>query len=132
MTIQINLDETPDSIPVVSTGIHTFEVLDIEEKEDKNGDSYQMVSMKVVEPGEEDDERRHWERFNFKYEIARVGFKKFVKACGHTATGEGLEPSELIGCTFKGRVTHKDDTDEDGEPIVRSNIKKYILEGVEV
>lgn len=132
MTISINLDETPDEMPVVSAGVHVFEVLDIEEKEDKNGDSYQSVALKVVEPGEEDHDRRHWERFNFKYEIARINFKKFIKACGHTASGMGVEPADLIGCTFEGRVVCKDDTDNDGEPIKRANIKKYICEGVEV
>ncbi len=132
MTIDINFDDTPDEMPVVSAGLHTFEVLDIEEKEDKNGDSYQSVALKVVEPGEEDHDRRHWERFNFKYEIARINFKKFVKACGGVAAGQGVDPADLIGCTFEGRVVMKDDTDQDGEPIKRSNIKKFICDGVEV
>jgi len=132
MTIDINFDSTPDEIPVVSAGLHVFEVLDVEEKNDKNGDPYQNVSLKVVEPGEEDHDRRHWERFNFKYEIARINFKKFCKACGYVATGQGVDPADLIGCTFEGRVVVKDDTDADGEPIKRANIKKFVCEGVEV
>ena len=130
--IDINLDDTPDRIEPIEVGIRVLTVVDIEEQEDKNGDVVHVVQLKVNEPDAPDHERMGWERFNFKYEIARINFKKFVKACGHTATGQGVDPADLIGCTFEGRVVNKDDTDADGEPIVRSNIKKYICEGVEV
>lgn len=135
MTIDINFDATPDEMPVVSEGVHTFEVIDVEEKTDKNQDPYQAVSLKVVEPGEEDHDRRQWERFNFKYDIARILFKKFVKACGFDTTGQaGVDPGDLIGCTFEGRIVHKieEDPDDPEETITRANIRKYICGGVEV
>ena len=133
MTIDINFDDTPDDMPVVSEGVHVFEVLDVEEKEDKNGDSYQSVSMKVVEPGEEDHDRRHWERFNFKYAPARVKFKNFIRSCGHDGSGAGVDTTELIGCDCKAVVASRNYTDKDsGDQVTTTQVKKFLYDADDV
>lgn len=125
MTININLDDTPDEMPVVSAGEHVLEVLDIEEQEDKQGDPVHVVALQVNEPGEPDHERKCWNRFNFKYEIARIMFKQFVLSCGGDASGSEIDPSELIGCTCRARFGSRTYQDADGETVETTQIKKF-------
>ena len=129
MTIQIYLDETPDRIEPIIAGIRVLDVVDIAEQEDKNGDTVYVVQLKVNEPDAEDHERMGWERFNFKYAPARVKFKQVVKSCGHEGTGEGVEPSELIGTQCKAHVAPRVYTDNDtGEQVETTQVKKFLFE----
>lgn len=128
--IDINLDETPDTMPIVSAGIRTFTVKDIKPDTDKAGDPMHVMECEIEEPDSEENGWKMWDRFNFKYDIAKVNFKKFCKACGHGGSGSNVDTADLIGCTFKAAVKHKVLTDPDsGESREVANIGKYLFEG---
>jgi len=129
MTIQINFDDTPDRIEPIEVGIRILDVVDIDEQEDSNGDTVYVVQLKVNEPDAADHERMGWERFNFKYVPARIKFKQFVKSCGHEATGDGVEPSELIGCQVKALVATRVYKDKDtGDDVQTTQVKKFLFD----
>lgn len=132
MLIDINLDETPDRLLPVSAGIRTLEIKDVTQEENSEGENIITAELQVNEPESEEDSRKAWDRFNFKYAPARVKFKQLCKAAGHAGTGKGIDPSELIGCTvraaFKDRVYKDKDT---GEMIPTTQISKYIFDAEE-
>jgi len=126
--IEINLDETPDKLLPVSVGIRTLLIRDVTQDDE----GVVTVELEINEPDHAEHERRTWDRFDFKYPIARIKFKQLCKAAGHTGTGGGVDPSELIGETvqaaFKSRVYKDKDTEE---MVETTNIQKYIFDANE-
>lgn len=127
--IDLNLDDTPDRMLPISPGVRTLDIRDIKEEEDKNGDNVVIVECAVNEPDSDEHERRTWERFNFKYPAARVKFKQLVKSAGHSGTGEGVETSDLIGCTIQAIVKSRTYKDKDtGETVETAQVSKFLFE----
>jgi hypothetical protein len=127
-TIDINLDDTPESLPPVEPGVRILTIKDIKEEESKQGDMQQVVELEVNQPDAPDHERKMWDRFNFKYPIARTKFKQLVLAAGHEGTGMGVEPAELIGTDVKAVVkprVYKDPTTE--EMVETTQVQKYLF-----
>lgn len=127
--IDINLDDTPDRIDPVAAGVRTLDIVDIVSEENSQGETVHVVSLKVNQPEADDHERMTWDRFNFKYAPARVKFKQLCKAAGHTGTGQGVDVSELIGCTVKAIVKPRSYKDKDtGEIVDTTQVGKYLSE----
>lgn len=125
--IDINLDETPDELPQIQTGIRILEIKDIEDKELPDGDTVHIVKLAVAEPDADDNELQTWERFNFKYPIARVRFKQLCTAAGHEGGSGGVDTSELIGCTLRASIIPNTYTDKDsGEMKTNSKVKDFL------
>jgi len=125
--IDLNLDETPDDIPLVTPGVKTFDVLDIEVQQNAEGEDVQVVSLQVNMPDTEDHERRLWDRFNFKYEQQRVKFKQFCKSAG-ISSGQP-DSADLIGATVKAIVKPRTYQDKDtGETMEARNVQKYLFD----
>lgn len=128
--IDINLDDTPDKMEPVAAGVRIFDIVDIVSEENTQGETVHVVTLKVNQPEAEDHERMSWDRFNFRYPVARVKFKQLVKAAGHVGTGQGVDPSELIGCTVKALVKPRTYKDKDtGEMVETTQVSKYLYEG---
>ena len=131
--IDINLDETPDKMEPVAAGIRIFEIKDIVSEENTQGGTVHVVTLQVNQPEAEDHERMTWDRFDFKYAPARVKFKQLVKAAGHVGTGQGVDPSELIGCTVKAVVKPRSYTDKDTKEVVETTqVSRYLFEPEEM
>ena len=130
--IDINLDETPDKILPVEPGIRTMDVRDFSEGKTAKGEVKWTAELEVNEPDADDHERRLWDQFVLKYHPAQVKFKQFLKSCGHPATGDEVDPSDLIGCTCTAVVKPRTYEDEDtGETIETSQVKSYMFEAEE-
>ena len=128
--IDINLDETPDEMPQIATGVRILEIRDIEDQEDINGDTVHIVKLSVAEPDADDNELQTWERFNFKYPIARVRFKKLCLAAGHEGGSGGVDPADLIGCTLRASIVPNTYTDKDsGEMKTNTKVKEFLRAG---
>ena len=127
--IDINLDDTPDKMEPVEVGVRVLDIKDIVTEENSQGEQIHVVTLQVNQPEAIDHERMTWDRFNFKYAPARVKFKQLCKAAGHTGTGQGVDPSELIGCSVKALVKPRTYKDKDsGEMVDTTQVSKYLFE----
>ncbi len=127
--IDINLDDTPDDILPISAGVRTFDVMDVRQETDNKNRDYIVADLEVNEPENDEHGRKTSSRFYLQFAPARVNFKRFVKACGGSGTGTGIDPADLIGCTCKAVVkTSTYEEQESGETRERSNVDRFMFD----
>lgn len=126
--IELNFDDTPDVLPLIGMGQRTFVIKDVKAETDKNDDPITVVELEIDEPDSDENGMKAWDRFNFKYPIARTNFKRLVKAAGLDAVGSGVDSSDLIGCSIAAIVKHRTYKDDAGEVNEAVKIAKYLFD----
>lgn len=119
-----NYDEVPDEIPQVNPGLRVLDIDDVEPVGNPEGNTIYNVTFSVNEPDAEDNGVKMWNRFDFKYPRAMVGFKKMCKSAG--VSGHPIDTADLIGCTVKATVVAGSYPDKNtGETVETRNIKRF-------
>ena len=129
--IEINLDETPEVMPTLQTGLRILTIKDVEQQTDKNEKSFVMVEFEVEEPDSEENGDKAWDRFYLEFKPARVKFKQLCLSAGLGHGSEGVDTSELIGKTVRALVVSNTYKDGSGETVENTKIKKYVFDADE-
>ena len=129
--IDINLDETPEVMPTLQTGLRILTIKDVEQQTDKNEKSFVMVEFEVEEPDSEENGDKAWDRFYLEFKPARVKFKQLCMSAGIGHGSLGVDTSDLIGRTVRALVKSRTYKDESGETQETTQISKYVCDADE-
>jgi len=107
MSLNLNFDNVETGFTIVDEGTFTFIVEDAKEKDNKAGDSTNVVINSTVVDSGENNGRKVLTFFSMK-ENALWNFKLFLEALfGELPSGDfDLDLDDLVGKTFVATVEH--------------------------
>lgn len=129
---KINVDFTgvDDVIKPLPAGVYTMKVTETELTETANGKGEKVVvTLEVSDPDSPQNGRKVFDHISTKM---LTNLKRLALSCGLTPGADGLDVSDLVGCTARVQVKTRTYQDkETNETKETSSVAKYLIPGDE-